>query len=137
MSTGQPGQTTQQAGGGTAASRVVEFFKAIEATHFPPRLHYVSGACRFDIEGAGSWRVAVKEGTVTVSEAGKDSSPVDVVITTTADVMARIIAGEGHMNFFTAVLQEAVTVSGDPTFAYALLGGVTLDQATVRSMRSR
>ncbi len=133
MSTGQPGQVTQQAGVATAASRVVEFFKMVEATHFQPRLHYVSGVCRFDIEGAGSWRVAVKEGTVTVSEAGKDTSPVDVVITTTADVMARILAREGHMNFFTAVLQEAVTVSGDPTFAYALIGGVTLEQATAGS----
>lgn len=134
MSTGQPGQITQQAGETIAGTRVAEFFKLIAATTFQPRLRYVSGVCRFDIEGAGSWRVEVKEGVVAVSEASKeDTSPVDVVVSTTADVFSRILAREGHINIFTAILQDVATVSGDPAFAYALLGGVTLDQATVGS----
>ncbi|MGZ3674719.1 MAG: SCP2 sterol-binding domain-containing protein [Ktedonobacterales bacterium] len=131
MSTGQQGQVTQQASATTAASRVDEFFKMVAATKDQPRLRFVSGVVRFDIEGAGSWRVEVKEGAVAVSEPRNDTSPVDVVVTTTADVMARILAREGNMNFFAALLQEVATVRGDPAFALAVLLGATFDQAAL------
>lgn len=131
MSTGQQGQATQQAGATTAASRVDGFIKMIAATKDQPRLRFVSGVCRLDIEGAGSWRVEVKEGAVAVSEARNDTSPVNVVITTTADVMARILVREGNLNFVTALLQEIATVSGDPAFALDVIGGVTFDQAAL------
>lgn len=128
VSTGQQGQVTQQAGEATAASRVREFFKLVAATSSQPRLRYVNGVCRFDIDGAGSWRVAVKDGTMTVSEAENDTSPVDVVISTTADVISRILTRENNLNVFAAGLQGAVDVSGDLVFGWALVQGMTFSQ---------
>jgi hypothetical protein len=132
VSTDQQGQVTQQATAIPAATAVREFFNVVAATKFQPRLRYISGVCRFDIEGAGSWRVEIKEGAVTVSEISKDdTSPADAVVTTTADFLARILAREGHLNLMTGLLQEEVTVRGDPAFAFAALAGSTFDQVTL------
>jgi len=116
----------------TAADMVAEFFKMIAAKRFQPRLRYISGVCRFDIEGAGSWRVEIKEGAVTVSEISKDdTTPADAMVTTTADFLIRILAREGHLNLMTGMLQEEVIVRGDPAFAFAALAGSTFDQVTL------
>lgn len=129
MSTGQPGQVTQQAREMATATLVREFFKLLAATGFQPRLRYTKGVCRFEVEGAGSWRVEVHEGRLTVAETSKeDTTPVDVVIGTTAEVMSRILTREDNLNIFAAGLQGALTVSGDLVFGWALVQGLTPSQ---------
>lgn len=92
---------------------------------FQPRLRYVTGTCQFNAEGAGSWRVEVNEGNLSVSRVGADAPPADVVLSTTPDVMAAILRREGHINIFTATLQGRVNVTGDPTIGWAILMGFT------------
>jgi hypothetical protein len=122
----QQGQATQQASAIPAANLVREFFKLLAETGFQPRLRYTRGVCRFDVEGVGSWRVAVNEGTLTVSETSKeDTSPVDVVFSTTADVVLRILDPEDELNVFAAFLQGTVAARGDPVFGWALVQGLT------------
>jgi len=65
-------------------------------------------ACRFDVTGAGSWRVLVVAGTVHVSES---EDPADTVIKVPEDVLLRLMRGE--QNLTTAMLRGHVEVVGD------------------------
>jgi hypothetical protein len=113
----------------TAAPEVTTFFAQLaNASASPhPRLRAVTGSSQFNIEGAGSWRVAIKDGLVIVGEAseagetGGTTAPVDAVVTTTAEDMARVLRGEDYLNAFCATLQEIMTVRGDPAFTTTLL----------------
>ena len=120
------GQETQQTEG-QAAREVAEFFASDAVRSFQPRLRSVSGMCRFDITGAGSWQVRIKEGMPTITHEANDQSPADCVVTCSAEDFARVMRREGYLNVYAAILQGLLTVTGDLGFATALLGGVTLD----------
>jgi hypothetical protein len=108
----------------TAAREVAAFFTRLGTAEIHPRLRGITGSSQFNIEGAGRWRVAIKDGVVSVAEAGATggtTAPTDAVVTTTAEDMARILRGEGYLNAFSAGLQEIMTVRGDPAFTTSLL----------------
>jgi len=122
----------------TAAGEVATFFARLGTAGMLPRLRTVTGSSQFNIEGAGSWRVAITDGVVTVAEAGatggtaatgRKTTSADAVVTTTAEDMARILRGEGCLNAFSAGLQEIMTARGDPTFMTALLDVFSFGQA--------
>ena len=122
----------------TAAREVAAFFARLGTAGMLPRLRGITGSSQFNIEGAGSWRVAITDGVVTVAEAGatggtaatgRKTTSADAVVTTTAEDMARILRGEGCLNAFSAGLQEIMTARGDPTFMTALLDVFSFGQA--------
>lgn len=120
MSTDKSGRAAQPKGGGTAADEIAAFFK--QTTGAQPRLRGVNGVCEFNLEGAGSWRVTVKDGVVSATEGGAKTPPADSVINCAARDFQRILHREGNMNMNTAVLQGLVTATGDIPFALTLVG---------------
>jgi len=84
-----------------------------------PRLQGINGSYRFDIEGAGSWRMEVSDGTVAITEG---TAPADCVIRCEEADFVRIARGE--QNLLTAALQGRVQVEGDYALAQRLHGFV-------------
>jgi putative sterol carrier protein len=78
--------------------------------------------CRFDVPGAGNWRVLVVNGSVHVSES-KDAA--DTVITVPEDLLLQLARGEQNMT--AAVLSGRIDVAGD------LAAGERLTRAVIRS----
>jgi len=128
VSTGKSGQAAQPTGGGTAATEIAAFFKQAQSSSVQPRLRGVNGTCEFNFEGAGRWRVTVKDGVATVTEGGV-GTPADSVITCAARDFQRILHREGNMNMNTAVLQGLVTATGDIPLALTLVGSFVPEPA--------
>ncbi len=74
-----------------------------------PRLAGIDQTFRFEIEGEGTWHVAVRDGKVTVTEGGE--APADATIATSGDVFERIVSGE--QNPAMAYMSGKVKVDGD------------------------
>jgi putative sterol carrier protein len=70
---------------------------------------------RFDVDGAGSWLVAVDDGTVSVSEGDADA---DCVIAVSEDMLLRIVRGQ--QNAMGAFLMGKIRVEGDAGLAMRL-----------------
>ena len=85
------------------------FFESLEAQADPARLHGTEVAYRFVIDGAGTWHVAIRDGSITVTENG--DAPVDATIRTSAAVFDRIVARE--QNPAMAYMTGKVKVDGD------------------------
>lgn len=79
------------------------------------RTRGLTASYRFDIEGAGSWRVEVDDGAVTVSES--DGSA-DCVIAAPEDLFLRIVRGEQSPT--GAFLMGKIRVEGDAGLAMRL-----------------
>lgn len=84
------------------------FFDGLEARADPSKTAGVSNSYFFDIEGEGQWTVDVQDGTISVKEGGGEA---DVVITTSGDDFAKIVAGE--MNPTTAYMSGKLKIKGD------------------------
>ena len=65
-------------------------------------------SCRFDVAGAGSWRVLIANGSVHVSES---HDPADTVITVSEDLLLQLARGD--QNATTALLSGRVEIVGD------------------------
>jgi len=65
-------------------------------------------SCRFDVAGAGSWRVLIANGSVHVSES---HDPADTVITVSEDLLLQLVRGD--QNATTALLSGRVEIAGD------------------------
>ena len=124
MSQDDAQQGTSAGSGETGNNEVAEFFRQAGEMRSQPRLRSVTGVCRFDIAGAGSWSVAVNDGEVTVIQGAGNALRADCVVSCDAQDFLRILHGENHMNMVTAAMQGLVNVSGDNVFAMALLGNV-------------
>ncbi|MGH2515941.1 MAG: SCP2 sterol-binding domain-containing protein [Ktedonobacterales bacterium] len=130
MSNDDVGRATQQADSQAAATReIVEFFDKVAARGVQPRLRSITGSCRFDIAGAGTWRVSIKDGLPTITRNDTDTAPSDSVVAVAAEDLIRLVRGEGHLNMLAAWLQGLVTIGGNLAFAEALLGSYTLEPA--------
>ena len=70
---------------------------------------------RFDVGDAGSWRVAVDDGAVAVSE---DDGAADCVISASEDLFLRIVRGE--QSPMGAFLMGKIKVEGDTALAMRL-----------------
>ena len=79
------------------------------------RARGLTATYRFDVEGAGSWRVEVDDGAVAVSES---DGPADCVITTPEDLFLRIVRGQ--QSPMGAFLMGKIRVEGDTALAMRL-----------------
>jgi putative sterol carrier protein len=85
------------------------FFEGLETRAGATGPAGVNQTLRFEIEGQGSWVVAVREGKITVTEGGDE--PADATIRTSDDVFARIVTGE--QNPTMAYMSGKVKIDGD------------------------
>ena len=92
-----------------------EFFGGLESRLDPAKLEGVTATYRFDIQGAGSWKVAVEDGAATVTES---NDPADCVISMKEEVFDRLRAGK--QNPMTAFMTGKIKIEGDMSVAMAL-----------------
>ena len=85
------------------------FFEGLETRVDPGAVAGVDQTFRFEIEGEGTWHVAVHDGKVTVTEGGDE--PADATIQASGEVFERIIARE--QNPAMAYMSGKVKVDGD------------------------
>jgi putative sterol carrier protein len=75
----------------------------------PSKLAGVEQTLRFEIEGEGTWHLAIHDGAVTVTENG--DGPADATIRTSGEVFEQIVSGE--QNPAMALMSGKVKVDGD------------------------
>jgi hypothetical protein len=122
------------AGGSPAGREVEAFFQKVADAGPQPRMRGLSGICQFNIEGAGIWQATIKKGVITLARgADADAAAVTCTIRCDAADFVRMASREGNLNVFAAALQELFTISGDLTFAWAVLGSFILDPADASS----
>jgi putative sterol carrier protein len=92
-----------------------ELFEGLEGRIDPARTRGTRASYRFDVAGAGSWRVDVNDGEVEVRES---DAPADCVIRASENDLLRIVRGE--LNPVTAYMTGRVKVQGDVALATRL-----------------
>ena len=91
------------------------FFEDAERRIDPGRTAGRRASYRFDVDGAGSWRVEIDDGSVSVSERGGEA---DCVVGASEETFLRIVNGE--QSPISAYMLGRVRVRGDT----ALLTGL-------------
>jgi putative sterol carrier protein len=94
-----------------------EFFEELKArtADGSERTRGLTASYRFDVDGAGSWRVDVDDGAVSVSES---DAAADCVITVPEDLLLRIVRGQ--QSPMGAFLMGKIRVEGDAALAMRL-----------------
>lgn len=92
-----------------------EFFESLEGRIDAAATAGQTVSYRFDVEGAGSWRVAVVDGRATVAESAEDA---DCVIRMKEETMLRLVRGEQKPA--TAFMTGKIAVEGDMSLALKL-----------------
>lgn len=94
-----------------------EFFEELKARTVggAERTRGLRASYRFDVDGAGSWRVEVDDGAVSVSEGDGHA---DCVIGVPEDLFLRIVSGE--QSPMGAFLMGKIRVEGDAALAMRL-----------------
>ena len=85
------------------------FFQGLATRIDPATLQGVDQTFRFEVEGEGTWHVAVRDGTITVTEGGEETA--DATIRASGEVFDRIVSGE--QNPTMAYMSGKVKVDGD------------------------
>jgi putative sterol carrier protein len=85
-----------------------EFFETLESRVDPAKIAGLTNSYVFEIDGAGTWKVDVADGKVTVSEGAGDA---DVTIRASEDTF-RSVAG-GELNPTTAYMTGKLKIDGD------------------------
>jgi putative sterol carrier protein len=85
-----------------------EFFDQLPTRVVPEKTAGMNNSYVFAIDGAGTWTVRVADGAVTVDEGDTGG---DCIISTSAEVFDRIIAGE--QNPTAAYMSGKLKVKGD------------------------
>ncbi len=85
-----------------------EFFESLESRVDSGKTAGMNNSYVFDIEGAGQWKVDVRDGKVDVSSGGGDA---DTTITTSEDDFMKIVRGE--QNPTTAYMTGKLKIKGD------------------------
>jgi putative sterol carrier protein len=88
---------------------VSEFFETLPARADESKIAGMNNTYRFDVDGAGSWVVDVRDGKVTVTQDG-DTDP-DTTIATSEDTFQKLVSGE--QNPTTAYMTGKVKIKGD------------------------
>ncbi len=91
------------------AQSVREFFEGLEARVDESKTAGMTNTYRFDVEGAGSWTVAVDDGKVTVTEDG--GAEPDCTISASEETFQKLIGGE--QNPTTAYMTGKLKITGD------------------------
>ena len=92
-----------------------DFFSGLESRLDTEKLQGQTVSYRFDIDGAGSWRVGVNDGTLAVEEGREDA---DCVISMKEEVFLRLLRGE--QNPASAFMLGRIKVNGDMSHALKL-----------------
>jgi putative sterol carrier protein len=92
-----------------------EFFEGLPARIDPERARALDAAYRFDIDGAGSWRVESEGDRLVV---GESDAPADCVIRADERTFLRIVRGE--QSPMGAYMTGKVRVEGDVGLALKL-----------------
>jgi putative sterol carrier protein len=85
-----------------------EFFETLESRVDPSKTAGMNNSYLFDIDGAGTWKVDVQDGSVDVSEGGGDA---DVTISTSEETFEKMVSGE--QNPTSAYMTGKLKVKGD------------------------
>ena len=85
-----------------------EFFEGLEARVDPAKTAGMTNSYVFEIDGAGTWRVDVDDGKVTVKEGNGDA---DATIAASEDTFGQIASGD--LNATTAYMTGKLKVRGD------------------------
>jgi putative sterol carrier protein len=85
-----------------------EFFETLETRVDASKTAGMNNSYVFDIEGAGTWKVDVVDGTVKVTEGGSDA---DVTIRASEETFTAIASGE--QNPTTAYMTGKIKIDGD------------------------
>jgi putative sterol carrier protein len=93
---------------------VREFFEGLESRLDPEKTRGTTATYRFDIAGAGSWRVAVDDGRASVDES---EEPADCTIRMKEEVFLKLLRGGNPM---TAFMTGKIKVDGDMALALKL-----------------
>jgi len=94
------------------ADRAQEIFERLGRRGYVPRLRGTSASMRWDVIGAGSWHVAINDGSVTVTEG---SGPADCVLELEEETLRRM--ANGQQKPLIAFMQGLVTMKGEPAIA--------------------
>jgi putative sterol carrier protein len=87
-----------------------EFFEGLEGRLDPAKTAGMTNSYVFEIDGAGTWRVDVDDGTVKVVEDGGDSDA-DATIAASEETFQQIASGD--LNATTAYMTGKLKVRGD------------------------
>jgi putative sterol carrier protein len=85
-----------------------EFFETLESRVDPSKTSGMNNSYLFDIDGAGTWKVDVQDGSVNVTEGGGDA---DVTISTSEETFEKMVSGE--QNPTSAYMTGKLKVKGD------------------------
>ena len=85
-----------------------EFFEGLESRVDASKTAGMTNSYVFDIDGAGTWKVDVQDGLVSVAEGGGDD---DATITDSEETFCQIASGD--MNATTAYMTGKLKVKGD------------------------
>jgi putative sterol carrier protein len=99
------------------AATAREFFEDLQrrAAGGSERTRGLTASYRFEVEGAGTWRVAVDDGAVSVEESDADA---DCVIQASEKTLLEIVSGK--RNPTGALLMGKVKITGDIGLAMRL-----------------
>jgi putative sterol carrier protein len=90
------------------AESVRNFFEGLESRVDPSKTAGMSNSYLFDIEGAGTWKVDVDDGSVRVTEGAGEA---DVTISASEENFQRIVSGE--QNPTSAYMTGKLKIKGD------------------------
>ena len=87
---------------------VREFFEGLPERVPAERVAGMNNTYVFDVEGAGTWRVAIADGSIEVEEGGGDA---DVTFSASEENFEKIVSGE--QNPTTAYMTGKLKIKGD------------------------
>ena len=87
-----------------------ELFEGLEGRLDPSKTAGMTNSYVFEIDGAGTWRVDVDDGTVKVAEDGGDADA-DATIAASEETFQQIASGD--LNATTAYMTGKLKVRGD------------------------
>jgi putative sterol carrier protein len=101
-----------------AAESAREFFEQLAARTAggSERTRGLTATYRFDVDGAGSWHVAVDDGAVSVSETA--AAAADCVIAVSEETLLGIVSG--RQSAMGALLMGRIRLEGDAALAMRL-----------------
>jgi putative sterol carrier protein len=85
-----------------------EFFEGLESRVDASKTAGMTNSYVFDIEGAGTWKVDVQDGSVSVTEGGGDA---DATISASEETFGQIASGD--LNATTAYMTGKLKIKGD------------------------
>jgi putative sterol carrier protein len=90
------------------ATTAREFFEGLESRIDPAKTAGMTNSYVFEIDGAGTWKVDVADGNVSVTEGGGDA---DATISASEETFGQIASGD--LNATTAYMTGKLKIKGD------------------------